>query len=159
MKTAGHNLSAHVTFSQIFLCHLIEGTYAQGGLPILSRSGEKWSREVKLKILCNGSIVTFRCSLFQQTRLEKLYYFLTNISETLHTWSSAPNATSDDRFFQNSFYFRFYGLFPVFICLICKKSQIQPIFTHYSFKWSVRLKHNSREKNFGLRSNVKFGVI
>ena len=74
-------------------------------------------------------------------------------------WSSPPNATSDDRFFQNSFYFRFYGLFPVFICLICKKSQIQPIFTHYSFKWSVRLKHNSREKNFGLRSNFKFGVI
>ena len=97
--------------------------------------------------------------LFQQTRVEKLYYFSTNFLKTLHTWSSPPNATSDDRFFQNSFYFRFYGLFPVFICLICKKSQIRPIFTHYSFKWSVRLKHNSREKNFGLRSNFKFGVI
>ena len=84
--------------------------------------------------------------LFQQTRVEKLYYFSTNFLKTLHTWSSPPNATSDDRFFQNSFYFRFYGLFPVFICLICKKSQIRPIFTHYSFKWSVRLNHNFKRK-------------
>ena len=84
--------------------------------------------------------------LFQQTRVEKLYYFSTNFLKTLHTWSSPPNATSDDRFFQNSSYFRFYGLFPVFISLISKKSQIRPIFTYYSFKWSVRLKHNSKEK-------------
>ena len=56
--------------------------------------------------------------LFQQTRVEKLYFFLADFLKTLHTWSSPPNATSDDRFFQNSSYFRFYGLFPVFINLI-----------------------------------------
>ena len=93
--------------------------------------------------------------LFQQTRVEKLYYFSTNFLKTLHTWSSPPNATSDDRFFQNSSYFRFYGLFPVFISLISKKSQIRPIFTYYSFKWSVRLKHNSKKK-FWFR--VKFQI-
>ena len=97
--------------------------------------------------------------LFQQTRLEKLYYFSTYFFETLHMWSSPPNATSDDRFFQNSSYFRFYGLFPVFISLISKKSQIRPIFTFYSLKSSVRPKHNFKKTTFGLGSNFKFGVI
>ena len=94
--------------------------------------------------------------LFQQTRVEKLYYFSTNFLETLHTWSSPPNATSDDSLFQNSSYFRFYGLFPVYISFISQKSQIRPIFTCYSSKWSVRPKDNFKKKNFWF--GVKFQI-
>ena len=68
LNTAGHNLSAHVFF-QIFLCYLIERTYRKVGLPILTGSGEKWSREVKLKILYIGIIATLKGVVFEKNLL------------------------------------------------------------------------------------------
>ena len=56
--------------------------------------------------------------------------------------SSPPNASFDNRLFQISPYFRFYGLFPVYISLFFKKSQISPILTFYSSKWLAKPKYN-----------------
>ena len=48
-------------------------------------------------------------------------------------------------FFKNSPYFRFDGPFPVYISFNSRKSQIRPIFTYCSSKWSVRPKHNLKK--------------
>ena len=98
-------------------------------------------------------------TLFQQTGVQKLYYFSTKFFETSHTWSSPSNATIDNPFLQNSFCFRFYDQFRVTLVLLLKNHRFDTIFTLYSSEWSVRPKHKFKTKNFGLRLNFKFGVI
>ena len=57
--------------------------------------------------------------------------------------------------FWNSICFRFYGLFPVYISLIFKKSQIKSIFKFDSSKWSVRPKHYfKKEKSWYLKMKL-----
>ena len=75
--------------------------------------------------------------LFQQTRLQLLCFYKAKFFETWHMWSSSPNATLDDRFFQNSPYFRFYGLVPVSACFPNISLHNWPIKAWDSSNWSL----------------------
>ena len=75
--------------------------------------------------------------LFQQTRLQLLCFYKAKFFETWHMWSSPPNATLDERFFQNSPYFRFYGLVPVSACFPNISLHNWPIKAWDSSNWSL----------------------